>query len=198
MRCFSCDNFSIEPVCKECQKDFLTPEMIEEEVGALEVVSFFDYYLTVEFIKSKYISSGYRIYKFIAQKYFAPFLKAYVENIDSDKLYVIGVDENVDRGYSNVALLTHYATLKNSKAIPLHNALKAKNRVQYAGESLEFRLENPREFVYSGPENIDAIIIDDTTTTGITLEQAHRVLKEHNVNVLFALTVANAKEGIDY
>ncbi len=198
MRCFSCDNFSIEPICKECVKDFLIPEMIEEEIGNLEVVSFFDYYLTVEFIKSKYISSGYRIYKFLAKKYFAPFLKAYVENIDSDKLYIIGVDENVERGYSNVALLSHYATLKNPKAIPLHNALKAKNRVQYAGQSLEFRLENPREFVYTGPENIDAIIIDDTTTTGTTLEQAHRVLKEHNVNVHFALTLANAKEGMDY
>ncbi len=198
MRCFSCDKLSIEPICKECQKEFLIPEMIEKEVGNLDIVSFFDYYLTVEFVKSKYISSGYRIYKFLAKKFFAPFLKAYVENIDCDKIYVIGIDENVDRGYSNVAILTHYSTKKNKKAIALHNVLKAQNRVQYAGQSLEFRLKNPRDFIYKGPENIDAIIIDDTTTTGTTLEQAHSVLKKHNVNVHFALTLANAREGMDY
>jgi len=44
MRCFSCDNLSLEPVCKECIKDFLTPEMIKKEVGNIEVISFFDYY----------------------------------------------------------------------------------------------------------------------------------------------------------
>jgi len=199
MRCFSCDNLSLEPVCKECIKDFLTPEMIKKEVGNLEVISFFDYYLTVEFIKSKYIISGYRIYKFFAQKYFNPFLKEYVNTLKSDKpIYLIGIDEHVDRGFSNIALLVHYAAVGNSKLKELHSVLKATNRVKYAGESLEFRLDNPREFKYTGPKDIDAILIDDTTTTGTTIEEASRILKESGVNVHFALTVANAKEGVDY
>ncbi len=197
MRCFSCGKLSFEPVCKECVKDFLTPEMIETEIGNLEVVSFFDYYLTVEFIKSKYISSGYRVYKFIAKKFFAPFIKAYVEHLDNKEIYLIGVDENISRGYSNVALLSEFAARK-AKIKALHGVLKAKNRVQYAGKSLEFRLDNPRNFKYTGPKNIQAILIDDTTTTGTTLEEAHRVLKENGVNVHFALTVANAREGVDY
>jgi len=197
MRCFSCDNLSIEPVCKECIKDFLTPEMIEKEIGNLEVVSFFDYYLVVEFIKSKYLAGGYRVYKFLAKKYFAPFIKAYVENLDNKKIYLIGIDEDVSRGYSNVALLSHFGA-KGAGIKALHNKLIAKNRVQYAGKPLEFRLENPRDFVYTGPKNIDAILIDDTTTTGTTLEQAHAVLKQSGVNVHFALTLANAKEGMDY
>ena len=199
MRCFSCDNLSIEPVCKDCVRDFLTPEMIEEEIGNLEVVSFFDYYLTVEFVKSKYLPSGYRVYKFLAKKFFAPFIKHYVENLkDNKEIYLIGVDENIDRGYSNVALLTHIGAKDTKGVKALHNVLRAKNKVKYAGQSLEFRLENPRDFVYNGPKNIDAILVDDTTTTGTTLEQAHRVLKENGVNVHFALTLANAKEGIDY
>jgi competence protein ComFC len=198
MRCFSCDNLSIEPICKECVKDFLTPEMIEKEVGNLDVVSFFDYYLTVEFIKSKYITSGYRVYKYIAKKYFQPFIKAYKDSLEGGKeLYLIGIDENLDRGYSNVAQLVHYGA-KNSGAKALHNVLKAKSKVKYAGETLEFRLENPRDFEYSGPKDIDAILIDDTITTGTTIEEASRVLKKNGVNVHFALTVANAKEGMDY
>ena len=197
MRCFSCDNLSIEPVCKECIKDFLTPEMIEEEIGNLEVISFFDYYLVVEFIKSKYLSGGYRVYKFLAKKFFAPFIKAYVDNLDNKNIYLIGVDENISRGYSNVALLSHFGA-KDAGIKVLHNSLIAKNRVQYAGKPLEYRLENPRDFIYTGPKNIDAILIDDTTTTGTTLEQAHITLKQSGVNVHFAITVANAKEGMDY
>ncbi len=198
MRCFSCDSISLEPVCKECTKDFLTPLMINKEIANLDVVSFFDYYLTVEFIKSKYITSGYRIYKFIAKKYFQPFIKNYIISLDSKKnIYLIGIDESVDRGYSNVALLTHYSA-KNSNTKALHNVLKAKSRVKYAGQTLEFRLNNPRGFVYSGPKNIDVILIDDTITTGTTLEEASRVLKESGVNIHFALTVANAQEGVDY
>jgi len=198
MRCFSCDALSIKPVCDDCVKEFLTPEFIEKRVGNLDVVSFFDYYLTVEFVKSKYIPSGYRVYKYLAKKFFNDFLTSYANNlITNKKIYLIGVDENVDRGYSNVALLVHYGA-KNNKLIPLHNALKAKNKVKYAGQTLEFRLKNPRNFKYSGPKNIDAILIDDTITTGTTLQEAYRVLKEANVKVHFALTLANAKEGIDF
>ena len=198
MRCFSCNNFSIVPVCQNCIKDFLTPEMIKKEIGNLEVISFFDYYLTVEFIKSKYTTSGYRVYKFLSQKYIAPFIDTYCKGLKSNKpLYLIGVDESISRGYSNVAQMVHYGSLK-SDAIALHNVLKAQNRVKYAGESLQFRLDHPRDFIYNGPKDIDAILIDDTVTTGTTLEEASRVLKEHNINVHFALTLANAKEGIDY
>ncbi len=197
MRCFSCDNLSLDAVCKDCVRDFLLPEMIKKEIGNLEVISFFDYYLTVEFIKSKYTTSGYRVYKFLSKKYINPFISSYVASLNSKPLYLIGVDEDVSRGYSNVAQMVHFGS-QNSSAKPLHGVLKAKNRVKYAGESLEFRLNNPRDFVYSGPKNIDAILMDDTVTTGTTLEEAHRVLKESGVNVHFALTLANAKEGIDY
>ena len=93
--------------------------------------------------------------------------------------------------------MVHYGGLK-SGATALHNVLKAQNRVKYAGESLEFRLNNPRNFFYSGPNDIDAILLDDTITTGTTIEEASRVLKDHNVNLHFALTIANAKEGMDY
>ncbi len=199
MRCFSCNNLSLEPVCKECAKDFLTPDMTIREVGNLEVISFFDYYLIVEFIKSKYITSGYRIYKYIAKRYFNPFIKAYSNSINQTKpIYLIGIDENVDRGYSNIAILTHYTAIKNKKVKELHSVLKAKNSVKYAGKPLDFRLDNPRDFVYSGPKNIDAILIDDTITTGTTIQEASKILKDNGINIHFALTVANVKEGLDY
>ena len=200
MRCFSCYNLSIEPICKECKQDLLSIDIVKERVGNLEVISFFDYYLIVDLIKSKYSMSGYRIYNYFGKEYFNPFIKNYMENLEDkeQKIYLVGIDENLKSGYSAISTLLHKSAkgLKNIK--PLFNVLKAKNRVKYAGKSLAFRLSNPRNFVYIGPKDIDVILIDDTITTGTTLEEAFRVLKQNGVNVHFALTVAYAKEEIDY
>jgi len=197
MRCFSCNRFSLEAICKDCADAFFTPEITIKKLDDLEVVSFFDYYVVVDFIKSKYTNSGHRVYKFLAKKYFNPFLKNYIKNVDSKKVYLIGVNEDTTRGYSVISILTRYSAKGVKGVLPLHNALKAKNKVQYAGKSLKFRQRHPRDFVYNGPKNIDAILIDDTITTGTTLKEAFSVLKANNVNVHFALTLSVAKDGID-
>ena len=192
MRCYSCDRFTMHMVCKQCQRDFLTPDISRREVGSLEVISFFDYYQVENYVQSKYIPAGYRIYKLFGKKYFQPFIKSYAENLSS-KLYLIAVDESVERGYSNTAMLSHFGA-KNSEVKALHNVLKAGNRVQYAGQPLSYRLENPKNFIYKGPRNIDVILIDDVVTTGTTLQQAFLELQRHDVRVHFALTVASANE----
>ncbi len=198
MRCMSCTRICIKPICSKCEAIYLKPEMLEKEVANLEVISFFDYYLISELVKTKYFLNGYRFYKYIAKKYFNPFIKSYIDSYEGDKdIYIIGVDENVKRGYSNISSLVHYGS-KNSGAKAIHNVLKAKNSIQYAGKSLEYRLNNPRDFKYTGPKNIDVILIDDVVTTGTTLEEAIRVLNENGVNIHFALTVANATDGLDY
>ena len=71
----------------------------------------------------------------------------------------------------------------------------AQNRVNYSGKSLQFRLENPREFFYTGKSNIDVILVNDIITTGITLQEAQKVLMSHGVNVLFALTLVDVEES---
>jgi competence protein ComFC len=67
--------------------------------------------------------------------------------------------------------------------------------VNYSGKSLQYRLEHPRDFVYTGKSGIDVILVDDIVTTGITLQEAQKVLMEHDVNVLFALTLADVEEA---
>jgi len=122
----------------------------------------------------------------------APFMKEFVENNDGD-VYIVGIDENTKSGYAHVSLLTRAMKMKN--AIPQHASLLATNRVNYSGKSLQFRLANPREFVYTGVEDVHAILVDDIITTGITLQEAQKVLMQHGVNVLFALTLANVEES---
>ncbi len=196
MICLNCSKFSLKAICDSCKNSYLKPKITYREVGNLEVISFFEYLAISDFIKSKYKINGYRIYKYFAKEFFAPFIKSYKSNINTP-IYLIGVDEDIQRGFSNVAILTHFASkLSDTKA--LHNSLIAKNRVIYAGKSLEFRLNNPRNFKYNGLSDIEAILIDDVVTTGLTLQEANRILKKSGVNIHFALTLANAKDGIDY
>jgi len=120
-----------------------------------------------------------------------PFIDEFTE-ADDRVVYVVGVDEYVKSGYSHVGLLTK--AMKTKTSIPLHAKLMAQNRVNYAGKDLEFRLSNPRDFKYTGKKNIDIILVDDIITTGITLQEAQKVLIQNGVNVLFALTLADVEE----
>jgi len=120
-----------------------------------------------------------------------PFIEEFVESDDRD-VYIVGVDEYVKSGYAHVALLTH--AMKTKHSIPQHSSLMARNRGNYSGRSLQYRLEHPRDFVYTGKRDVDVILVDDIITTGITLQEAQKVLMTHGVNVLFALTLANVEE----
>ena len=140
---------------------------------------------------TKYYPEGYRVFKYFGKYHIAPFLRAFAKGLERPAK-IIAIDERVDRGYSHTALLAHYGSVKNIKA--LHGVLVAKNYVSYAGKSLKFRLNNPRNFQYRGSSGIEAILVDDIITTGSTLLEAYEVLSRSGVNVLFALTIADAKE----
>jgi competence protein ComFC len=156
----------------------------------LEVYSFFKYRNIEDLLLTKHTSQGYIVYRALAKQTFRPFIKNFTQE-DNREVYIIGVDENVKSGYSHVSLLTRELVYKNAKV--LYAKLMATNLVNYAGKDLQFRLENPRNFEYSGVSDIEVILVDDIVTTGTTLQEAKRVLEKNRVKVLFALTLADAK-----
>lgn len=191
MRCFSCSKLSFYVVCKKCQETLFVPTIQTRTVGTLDVISFFRYATLESLLHTKHKPEGYRVYKKLGKLFFRPFIKEFVEN-DEGEVYIVGVDEVVKNGYSHVAQLTH--AMKYKEAKPLHAVLLARKRVNYSGKSLQYRLAHPRDFVYTGKSNVDVILVDDIMTTGITLQEAQKVLRAHGVNVLFALTLADVEE----
>ena len=191
MRCYSCAKFSFSVICKRCKEELFVPHISTKKVGTLDVISFYKYTTLEPLLLTKHKPEGYRIYKALANMTLKPFMEEFIEHDDGD-VYLIGVDEHVKSGYAHVALLTRAMKTKISK--PLHASLMAQNRVNYSGKDLQFRLSNPRNFKYTGKKNIDAILVDDIITTGITLQEAQKVLMQHGVNVLFALTLADVEE----
>ena len=134
-------------------------------------------------IKYKYEKFGSFVFKELSFP-FSFFSKNYPHILN-----IIPIDDKVDKGYSHTAILAN-AMQKDKK---LYSTLHSQTDVKYAGKSLEFRLNNPRNFKYCGPKNIDVVLVDDVVTTGTTLNEAKEVLKKYNINVLFSLVLADLR-----
>jgi competence protein ComFC len=145
------------------------------------VVGFFAYSDIELLIKTKYEPVGYFVFNFLAKQT----LKQFAQHFSSNTLCnAIAIDDVPNKsGYSHTAILTKALTSDSIR--PVYNALRAKNRIEYAGKSKEFRLNNPRDFIVcKKPNNI--ILIDDVMTTGSTLTQAYNAL---DGNVDFAMVL---------
>jgi len=179
---------SFESFCKVCQEQLLQPTIQKRSLNGLDVYSFFSYQNIEDLLLTKYTPQGFKVYRALGNLSFRPFIKKFTQE-DRRLIYVVGVDENVKHGYSHVALLTHALRSKNVKI--LYGKLLAKKSIKYAGKSLQFRRNNPREFFYSGLKGIEVILVDDIITTGTTLMEAKETLTKEGVTVLFALTLAS-------
>jgi len=170
-------------ICTECQNRYLKSKIREKD----GILSFYDYETIEHFIKYKYHRFGHRVFKILSQnsvKFFA--------NRLNDGFLIIPIDDRIDKGYSHTAIMAD--TMKTGTLKPLFNVLHSTNKVQYAGKSLEFRLKNPRNFKYTGPKNIDVILIDDISTTGLTLKEAKECLEKGGVNVALSVVLANLRK----
>jgi competence protein ComFC len=189
MRCISCENISLKIICNSCQNNLLKPAFYKRELEKdFFVYSFYQYNDVKEFLNSKYEFYGDRVYKILGKLAFQKFSKNFVYH---DKVYSIAIDDHTRHNFSHTAILSNQ--LKSNHIQPIHNSLKATNIVKYAGKDLEFREKNKRKFQYTGQKNLQVILIDDIVTTGTTILEAKKCLEENNCEVLFALTLTDAK-----
>jgi len=191
MRCLSCHGLSFSTFCKTCQQNLLQPTIFKRRVGTLNVYSFFRYQNIEDLLLTKHTPQGFKVFKALAKFTFKPFIQNFMKN-DGRPILVVGVDENIKSGYSHVALLTHEMQHKNVQI--QHSKLLAKNKINYSGKPLQFRLENPRNFHYNGKKEGAVILVDDILTTGTTLHEAKEILVENGLEVLFALTLAGVEQ----
>ncbi len=182
MFCISCNKLSLEIICDKCQKNYLSPTVQKRD----DIISFYLYEEIEELLKYKYHPFGSRIFKVLAKNSFKKFSEVYQE-----KIYSIAIDDKNQKGYSHTAILNH--SLKSKFITPLYKKLLSTNNISYAGKDLKFRLNNPRKFKYTGLKNIDAILLDDIVTTGSTLNEAKKLLKNFDVNVSFCMVLVDKR-----
>ncbi len=189
MLCITCKNLSLQIICKDCQNNLLIPSFYKREIeDGFFNYSFYSLSEIEELINSKYYFHGDRVLNILANLSFAKFSQNF-EFIE--KIVAIPIDDHTRHNFSHTAILAHH--LKSKIIIPKYNCLKATNIVKYAGKDLEFRQKNPRKFKSIDITNQKIILCDDLITTGETIKQAKRTLEKKNNEILFSLTLADAK-----
>jgi competence protein ComFC len=189
MRCLSCTKFSFFALCKKCQKNLLKPSFFQRELKKdFFVYSFYGIDEVKEFINTKYHFYGDRVYTILANLAFTKFASNFEY---PNTIIAIPIDDHTRHQFSQTAILAK--ALQSQYVQPVYNTLKASNQVKYAGKDLAFRKANKRDFVYSGKSNLQVILIDDVVTTGSTILEAKEILEQSGCEVLFALTLSDAK-----
>lgn len=188
MKCLSCEQLSFKIICKKCQQNLLEPSFHKRELEPdFYNYSFYSFSEIEEFITSKYYFHGDKIFNILASLSFEKF----ASNFEFDELvYSLGIDEHSRHEFSQTAILSSYLKSKNIK--PIYNQCKATNIVKYAGHDLEYRQKNKRKFK-TNLSNKKVILVDDLITTGTTILEAKKTLEKKNNEVLFSLTLADAK-----
>ena len=189
MLCITCKNLSFQIICKDCQKNLLTPSFHKREISS----NFFNYSFyslseIEDLISSKYYFHGDKIYNLLAQISFNKF----AQNFNFEEIITaIPIDDHTRHEFSHTAILAKH--LKSKFIKPKFNCLKAQNIVKYAGKDLDFRKKNKRDFKVTNISNQTTILCDDLITTGATILEAKKALEKNENQVLFSLTLADAK-----
>jgi len=193
LRCLICEKLSISHICKNCRIQYLSPNIFKRELSSgLKVISFYQYDEITDLIKTKNSYLGFYIFKILAESS----IKLFLQELNLKTLtYLIPIDDKVSKsGYSHTAILTNKSRVK--KTVPLYRSLISQSKVKYIGQSLNFRLENRRDFKIGKniPKNSPLILIDDVITTGSTLNEANEILQKYGVKDIFALTLASTQK----
>jgi ComF family protein len=105
------------------------------------------------------------------------------------------------RGFNQAELIAHAAAKHLSPRLEVASGVLVRKRdtVSQVGLSREERMENVQgAFRVSAPERITGrilIVVDDVMTTGTTLSECARVLKQAGAERVWAATVARAFQG---
>ncbi len=187
--CVVCDSLSIRHICQHCLDGALAPTLFTRQIDGLQIISFYKYSEIESLIHFKHKMAG----SFILAQLAANSFKKFAENFEyGGKISTIPIDDKTTHGYSHTAILAK--AMRSAVFEPSWGAMRAKNDVVYAGQSLEFRKNNPREFEFRATKHKDIVLIDDIVTTGTTLLEAKTCAEKAGYEVLFAVTLADARE----
>ena len=189
MLCITCKNLSLQIICKDCQKNLLSPSFHKREIEeGFYNYSFYTLSELEDLISSKYYFHGDRVFNILAKLSFAKFAQNF---FFTNQVLAIPIDDHARHDFSFIFFLSKH--LKSKFITPRYNTLKASNIVKYAGKDLEFRQKNPRRFNCTNITNQMTILCDDLITTGATIREAKKALEKKNNQILFSLTLADAK-----
>ncbi|AJC86590.1 ComF family protein [Campylobacter sp. RM16704] len=192
MRCFNCHGFSLTSFCSACREELLEYSLgIRKLEGNFKVYYFYQYEQIKHLIHFKHKFQGYFVLNALAKLSFAKFKDFFNPSYE---INAIALDDKTYKDYSHTAILTHHLKTKFIK--PMYHTLQASSEIKYSGKNLQFRKSNKRLYKLLKYPKYPVILVDDIVTTGLSLLEAKEILEKNNIEVLFALVLANAKFDI--
>ncbi len=189
MRCHLCLGFSWQPICENCLNTLLAPTPSKRVLeDGLVVYSFYKYSEISKLLHTKHTYIGAKIFLQLSKHAIFPFL----EPLKNQEVFALPIDDHVRSGYSHSAVLARGIS---EYVKPKYKALRAKNKFRYSGQKLSLRKKQKRNFKLTCEPNLDVILLDDIVTTGNTLMEARDICNKSKINVIFAITLADAKEN---
>jgi competence protein ComFC len=150
------------------------------------VYSFYHYEEIRALVDAKYYFYGDRVYNTLAKLSYKLFAPKFEDNI-----VAVPIDDHTRHDFSQTAILAKHFSQPNTKAV--YGTLRATNHIKYAGKDLAYRQKHKRKFKYTGKSGLKVVLIDDIITTGLTILEAKQCLEQFECEVLFALTLSDAK-----
>lgn len=183
MKCLLCGRWR-GLICSSCFPSLSLGTRLVDEVSVYSFYAFSEIELLMHY---KYKPIGSRVFGLLARKA----SEFFANSVALPKGIVgVGIDDTARKGYSHTGVILHEFSSCGIK--PVYGELRAKNKVSYAGKSLDYRQSNPKGF-QSKLFQKNVIIVDDVITTGTSLKEAIKLLKSQNNQVLFALTLCDAR-----
>ncbi len=190
MRCILCHNLSFSIVCKKCQHLFLEPTLSVRVIeDGLKVYSFYKYADIATLLKTKHTHIGAAVYNILAQNALKVFVKEFSFTSAID---IVPIDDIPKSGYAHTAILAR--NLRTKYLLPYYGAMRAQNDISYSAKPLQYRRNNPRDFMKYRKRNENVILVDDIITTGTTINEAKNEIVKSGAKPLFALTLADASD----
>ncbi len=189
MRCILCQKISLSIICLTCQNNFLKPSRsVRILENGIKVYSFYKYKEIQMLLKTKHTHIGAAVYRILAMNSFYHFSKEF----SFEKLSIVPIDDIAKSGYSHTAILAK--VLQNRENKIYFNTLRAQNKINYSGKKLSYRINNPRNFIFSVKNLENIVLVDDIITTGTTILEAVKTIEKLSPSPLFALTLADARD----
>ncbi|MBL0687629.1 MAG: ComF family protein [Sulfurospirillum sp.] len=187
MRCHLCLNISRQFLCENCLNTILIPNPSKRVLDSgLIVYAAYNYLDIKKFLHTKHTYYGAKIFAQLTKHGLLPLVK----ELTYKGIYSLPIDDHTRSGYSHSAII---ARELRDVLKPLYGKLRAKNKIRYSGQNLHVREKNQRDFIFTCKKKLDVVLIDDIVTTGNTLNEANITCKKNDVNVLFAITIANTR-----
>lgn len=184
-------------ICKACLDSIPLKLSKRKLTDSISVYSFYAYSDVSLLMQSKYQLIGSRVLRLLAHKA-AEYFFTHIDFDFSQKVGLVGLDDYPYGAYSHTGVIVRaFERESKGRCQGAYGALKAKNAIKYAGESLSFRQNNPKGFYFTWHISYPfVVLVDDIITTGTSFREANYLFSSSNLEskVIFCLALCDARE----